>query len=291
MPWKQTAGTPCTAAVHDGVEWSRDGGCRAPNRGAAPRCRTSRSAGVPRAATSSAVHLTAERAGRAGERRRGRSRRAPPWRVGAAGRPARSRRRCSRSRRRPGCPELVPIRYGRMLVSPFTFYRGAAYLMAADLAGAPRTGLEVQLCGDAHLSNFGGFAAPDRRLVFSINDFDETLPGPFEWDVKRLVASFAVAGRDRGFDAKQRAVDQPGGDAVVPRGDAGASPRCEPRPLVRPPRRRRDRRAGGAAGHRQAAEAVRAQRGQGAVQGQHEGVRQAHDDRRRRAPDRRATRR
>src|SRR5215210_3518198 len=101
-------------------------------------------------------------------------------------------------------PELVPIRYGRMLVSPFTFFRGAAYLMAADLAGAPRTGLEVQLCGDAHLSNFGAFAAPDRRLVFSLNDFDETLPGPFEWDVKRLVASFAVAGRDRGFDAAER---------------------------------------------------------------------------------------
>ena len=101
-------------------------------------------------------------------------------------------------------PELVPIRYGRMLVSPFTFFRGAAYPMAADLADAPRTGLQVQLCGDAHLSNFGGFAAPDRRLIFSINDFDETLPGPFEWDVKRLVASFAVAGRDRGFDAKQR---------------------------------------------------------------------------------------
>ncbi len=101
-------------------------------------------------------------------------------------------------------PELVPIRYGRMLVSPFTFFRGAAYPMAADLAGAPRTGLDVQLCGDAHLSNFGAFAGPDRRLVFSINDFDETLPGPFEWDVKRLVASFAVAGRDRGFAAKQR---------------------------------------------------------------------------------------
>jgi uncharacterized protein (DUF2252 family) len=100
--------------------------------------------------------------------------------------------------------ELVPIRYGRMLVSPFTFFRGAAYLMAADLAGAPRTGLDVQLCGDAHLSNFGAFAAPDRRLVFSLNDFDETLPGPFEWDLKRLVASFAVAGRDRGFGAKQR---------------------------------------------------------------------------------------
>src|SRR5262245_33961502 len=101
-------------------------------------------------------------------------------------------------------PELVPIRYGRMLVSPFTFFRGAAYLMASDLAGSPRTGLHAQLCGDAHLSNFGVFAAPDRRLVFSINDFDETLPGPFEWDVKRLVASFAVAGRDRGFDDKTR---------------------------------------------------------------------------------------
>ena len=100
--------------------------------------------------------------------------------------------------------ELVPIRYGRMLVSPFTFFRGAAYPMAADLAGAPRTGLDVQLCGDAHLSNFGAFAAPDRRLVFSINDFDETLAGPFEWDVKRLAASFAVAGRDRGFDTKRR---------------------------------------------------------------------------------------
>ena len=97
-------------------------------------------------------------------------------------------------------PELGPIRYGRMLVSPFTFFRGAAYLMAADLADGPRTGLHAQLCGDAHLSNFGIFAAPDRRLVFSINDFDETLPGPFEWDVKRLAASFAVAGRDRGFD-------------------------------------------------------------------------------------------
>jgi uncharacterized protein (DUF2252 family) len=103
-------------------------------------------------------------------------------------------------------PELIPIRYGRMLVSPFTFYRGGAKLMAADLAREPRTGLQVQLCGDAHLSNFGAFAAPDRRMIFSINDFDETLPGPFEWDVKRLIASFAVAGRDRGFSAKERQV-------------------------------------------------------------------------------------
>src|SRR6476661_4756963 len=101
-------------------------------------------------------------------------------------------------------PELSPIRYGRMLVSPFAFFRGGAYLMAADLADGPRTGLHAQLCGDAHLSNFGIFAAPDRRLVFSINDFDETLPGPFEWDVKRLVASLAVAGRDRGFNGATR---------------------------------------------------------------------------------------
>ena len=102
-------------------------------------------------------------------------------------------------------PELVPIRYGRMLVSPFTFYRGAAALMASDLAGTPRTGLHAQLCGDAHLSNFGAFASPDRRMIFGVNDLDESLPGPFEWDVKRLVASFAVAGRDRGFPAKVRA--------------------------------------------------------------------------------------
>ena len=101
-------------------------------------------------------------------------------------------------------PELVPIRYGRMLVSPFTFYRGAAALMAADLAESPRTGIRTQLCGDAHLSNFGGFAAPDRRIIFGVNDFDETLPGPFEWDVKRLAASFAVAGRELGFPAKVR---------------------------------------------------------------------------------------
>ena len=101
-------------------------------------------------------------------------------------------------------PELVPVRHGRMLVSPFTFYRGAALPMAADLATTPVSGLRVQLCGDAHLSNFGVFASPERRLVFDVNDFDETLPGPFEWDVKRLAASFAVAGRDSGFPAKAR---------------------------------------------------------------------------------------
>ena len=100
--------------------------------------------------------------------------------------------------------DLVPIRYGRMLVSPFTFYRGAALIMAADLAATPRSGLTTQLCGDAHLMNFGVFGSPDRRLVFDINDFDETHPGPWEWDVKRLAASFAIAGRDNGYATKER---------------------------------------------------------------------------------------
>lgn len=102
-------------------------------------------------------------------------------------------------------PELVPIRYGRMLVSPFTFFRGAAAVMAGDLAATPASGLVVQLCGDAHLSNFGAFGSPERRLVFDVNDFDETHPGPWEWDVKRLAASLAVASRDNGFGRKVRA--------------------------------------------------------------------------------------
>ena len=101
-------------------------------------------------------------------------------------------------------PELVPIRHGRMIVSPFTFYRGGAAIMASDLSQTPSTGLRVQCCGDAHLSNFGVFAAPDRRLVFDLNDFDETLPAPFEWDVKRLVASFVVAARDNGYSRKEQ---------------------------------------------------------------------------------------
>ena len=107
-------------------------------------------------------------------------------------------------------PDLVPVRHGRMMVSPFTFYRGAAKIMAADLAVTPVAGLEAQLCGDAHLSNFGAFASPERRLLFDLNDFDETLPGPFEYDVKRMAASFTIAG------PQQRLL--PGGRA---RGDAG----------------------------------------------------------------------
>ena len=101
-------------------------------------------------------------------------------------------------------PELVPIRYGRMSASPFAFFRGAAYVMASDLADSPNSGFAVQLCGDAHIANFGGFASPERRLVFDLNDFDETLPGPWEWDVKRLAASIAVAARGRAFGTRKR---------------------------------------------------------------------------------------
>src|SRR5579863_6112642 len=103
-------------------------------------------------------------------------------------------------------PELVPIRYGRMLVSPFTFYRGGAAIMAADLGATAVSGVTVQLCGDAHLSNFGLFGTPERQMIFDINDFDETLPGPWEWDVKRLAASFEIMGRDRGFTPADRRV-------------------------------------------------------------------------------------
>jgi uncharacterized protein (DUF2252 family) len=101
-------------------------------------------------------------------------------------------------------PELVPIRYGRMLVSPFTFYRGAAMIMASDLTATPRSGLQVQCCGDAHLSNFGVFASPERRLMFDLNDFDETLPGPWEWDVKRLAASMLIAAQSNDFAVKDQ---------------------------------------------------------------------------------------
>lgn len=106
-------------------------------------------------------------------------------------------------------PELVPLRYGRMLVSPFTFYRGSAGVMAADLAHTPTSGIRAQVCGDCHLMNFGGFATPERRLIFDINDLDETLPAPWEWDVKRLVASFVLAARSNGLS------DAQGRDAAV----------------------------------------------------------------------------
>jgi uncharacterized protein (DUF2252 family) len=135
-----------------------------------------------------------EAAGKAARRRTSRKA-CGDWEPAAGRNPIAILKRQNKTR----VPELVPIRHGRMAVSAFTFYRGGAGIMAADLGAAPHTNLMVQLCGDAHLSNFGVFAAPDRRLIFDINDFDETHQGPFEWDVKRLAASFAIAGRDRGF--------------------------------------------------------------------------------------------
>src|SRR5664280_2047301 len=101
-------------------------------------------------------------------------------------------------------PDLVPIRYGRMAAPPFAFFRGAAAVMASDLACDEHSHLDVQLCGDAHLVNFGGFASPERDMIFDVNDFDETIPGPFEWDLKRLAASIEVAARSRGFDEPLR---------------------------------------------------------------------------------------
>ncbi len=118
-------------------------------------------------------------------------------------------------------PDLVPVRHGRMMVSPFTFYRGAAKIMAADLAETPVAGLGVQLCGDAHLSNFGAFASPERVLLFDLNDFDETLPGPFEWDVKRMAASFD----DRGPQQRVLQGRHAGGDAGVGAGLPGGDGR------------------------------------------------------------------
>ena len=123
-------------------------------------------------------------------------------------------------------PDLVPVRHGRMMVSPFTFYRGAAKIMAADLKDTPVAGLDAQLCGDAHLSNFGVFASPERRLLFDLNDFDETLPGPFEYDVKRMAASFTIAARYNGFSADGRARFDAGRGGGLPGGDGGSSRRC-----------------------------------------------------------------
>jgi len=120
-------------------------------------------------------------------------------------------------------PELVPIRYGRMLVSPFTFYRGAALIMASDLATTPTSGLTTQICGDAHLSNFGLFASPERSIMFDVNDFDETLPGPWEWDLKRLAASVVIAGRDQNFSKK---------DCAIAAKEVGATYRREMRRLA-----------------------------------------------------------
>ena len=167
-----------------------------------------------------------------------------------------------------------------MMVSPFTFYRGAALIMAADLAATPRSGLNAQLCGDAHLSNFGVFASPERQLMFDINDFDETLPGPWEWDVKRLAASLEIAGRDRGFAAADRRGDRGGRRRGVPAPDAPSSAGdAQPRRLVRPHRGRRScSRQLKASATRSSGPRRKANAGQGADPRQHAGVLQAHPE-------------
>ena len=132
-------------------------------------------------------------------------------------------------------PDLVPVRHGRMMVSPFTFYRGAAKIMAADLKDTPTAGLDVQLCGDAHLSNFGVYASPERTLVFDLNDFDETLPGPFEYDVKRMAASFTIAARNNGFTQGRRRAPRPSRRSRRIARRWPSSPRCDAGHLVRAP--------------------------------------------------------
>ena len=155
-------------------------------------------------------------------------------------------------------PDLVPVRHGRMMVSPFTFYRGAAKIMAADLAGTPTAGLQVQVCGDAHLSNFGGFGSPERQLVFGLNDFDETLPGPFEYDLKRMAASFTIAARNNGFSKGRGAGGDGGVGEGLPGGDGEVRRDAHPGRLVRAhvraahPRGDAGRPGGSLARHRQA---------------------------------------
>ncbi len=192
-------------------------------------------------------------------------------------------------------PELVPIRYGRMLVSPFTFFRGAALIMASDLATTPRSGLSVQACGDAHLSNFGVFASAERNLVFDVNDFDETLPGPWEWDVKRLAASLAIAGRERGFSRKERADGRIGDGRGLPDRDDQVGGHAGFGRVVLPDghregnqRPRAGSRSHGEAGYWQVRARVEGPRrksgGQGQDPRQHAGTGEAHRGRRRSDP-------
>ena len=154
------------------------------------------------AAPPKVTHRTREDRTAAGRLARGRAPLASQAQLAADGRPDPVALLESQAASR--VPELVPIRYGRMAATPFSFYRGGALIMASDLSRTQNSGLYVQLCGDAHMSNFGIFATPERRLAFDVNDFDETHPGPFEWDVKRLAASLAAAGRDNGFGTKKR---------------------------------------------------------------------------------------
>ena len=154
-------------------------------------------------------------------------------------------------------PELVPIRYGRMLASPFTFYRGAALIMAADLAATPRSGFLAQCCGDAHLSNFGLYASPERRLVFDINDFDETLPGPWEWDVKRLAVSMLICCAQQRLHGRGAGARRPRDRRRLPHADGGVRRDAQPRGLVHPLRDREADAAAPLAGRREDAQAPR----------------------------------
>ena len=184
--------------------------------------------------------------------------------------------------------ELVPIRYGRMLVSPFTFYRGAAMIMAQDLGPTPRSGLNVQCCGDAHLSNFGAFASPERRLVFDVNDFDETLPGPWEWDVKRLAVSMLIAARDNGYrtkDEERIVLDTVARYRTAMAEFAGMKNLDVWYSRLEIESRARGTRAAVQAEDRQA---NRTGAREGSHQGQHDGLLQAHAVGQRRCPDRRS---
>ena len=149
-------------------------------------------------------------------------------------------------------PDLVPVRHGRMMVSPFTFYRGAAKIMATDLKDTPTAGLEVQLCGDAHLSNFGVFASPERALLFDLNDFDETLPGPFEYDVKRMAASFTIAARNNGFTKADIGAATLASVTGLPGGHGRVRSHGQHGDLVRPPGRAGRHGRHPLAGHRSA---------------------------------------
>ena len=182
-------------------------------------------------------------------------------------------------------PELVPIRYGRMGVSPFTFYRGAALIMASDLSGTPNSGLHAQLCGDAHLSNFGIYGSPERRMVFDINDFDETSVGPWEWDVKRLAASVEIGGTSRRLHGQEAPSSRGRGRERVPHRDAVLRSDAEPRAVVRAHRRRAAAAGDQGRGPRRSGEAIRQGGREDEDPRQHAGLHETDRDGRRGATD------
>ena len=237
-----------------------------PRRRSGDRRRGSCSCALSRPASMSASRPARPRAPRSpGPRTRsGRPRRGVPTRSTILTKQGRTR-----------VKELLPIRHGRMAVSPFTFFRGAAAVMAADLATTPVSGLRAQVCGDAHLANFGVFAAPDRSLVFDLNDFDESLPGPWEWDVKRLGASFEIAARSNGFKRKERTAVVATVGLSYREAMRGFAKHAEPRGLVRPARRRDGDGGAALAGQRNPPQSGEGA-GEGPRQGQPAGARQPH---------------